>query len=205
MPYDYRPDSEIAKLAQAVATALGDGWRVDTATSMAHGCHLNGPGDVRLWMRDPNSVHLTPGRELGKVEISGSYPEGTDRIVYEVERHSITVTGTRPADAIARDITRKLVEPVAAEMVKIRARLDEFEANRTARHTVRDALAAVLPAARVGGENDYDTASYIDSFPASGDGYSKWRLNHNGTQVSELDIRSLPIDKAMRIAAILAE
>jgi hypothetical protein len=202
---DYRPESEIARLAVAVAAELGDGWSVDPATGMSHGCHLDGPEDVRLFVRDVDNVSLYPGRKLGKVEISGSYPQGADKIVYGVERHMIGVTGTRPADAIARDISRKLVPPVAAEMAKIRTRIAEFETNRAARHVVRDELAAMLPGARVGAENDYDTSSNIDHYPAEGDGYSRWRINHTGTQVSEVTIRSLPIDKGRRIAAILAE
>jgi len=201
---DNRSDSEIVKLAEAVAAELGAGWSVDTTESGGHGCHLDGPDDVRLWLHDPNSVYLYPGRKLGKVEISGSYPQGTDRIVYGVQRHKIGVTGTRPAAAIARDITRKLLDDVTAELVKIRTRLAEFYADHTARHAVRDELAATLPGARVGGENDSDTSSYIDSYRPD-DSYSKWRLNSDGSQVSELTIRSLPIDKARRIAAILAE
>jgi hypothetical protein len=202
---EFNPNTLIATLAAELATELGEGWTLDTAKSMPHFCYLDGPDNVRLGLRDVANAYMHPGQALGKVTVHGIYPDKTSQVVYEVTSHEISVTGTRPVAAIAGDIARRLVPQVAADMVTILARLDQFETNRHARHAVRDELAAILPDARVGGESDTATSSHISSFPRGGDTYSDWQISHDGTRVSELKIRNLPIEKAKRIAAIITE
>lgn len=202
---EYDPNAPIARLAAELVTELGEGWTLDTDKSMPHFVYLDGPDHVRLGLRDVANAHMHPGQKLGKVSIHGVYPHKTGQVVYGVERHEISVTGTRPAKAIAGDIARRLVPGVAAEMATVLARLDQFETGRAARLVVRDELAALLPGAWVREESDTATSSNIDSSARGRDTYSSWRLNHDGTSVSELTIRSLSIDQAKRIAAILAE
>jgi hypothetical protein len=200
---DFDPTMPIAVLSAALVAELGEGWSLDTERSMSHGCFLDGPDDVRLFARDVDMACLR-GKELGKVEVSGCYPDDATKLIYDLETLKIGVSGRRSPAALARDITRRLVPDVAAEMVEVNEHLARHKAAREARHSRRDQLAATLRGARAHEEVDTATHSSLRHHHDDDGSYGDWTLSYDGSSVA-IDARSVPYSKAVRIAAILAE
>lgn len=123
----------IRQFSGFLATALGEGWSVDTSERFADypGVYLDGPQGVRLYVRLYVQLNW---RNADRAVISGVYPEGGLRL-YGVQRHEISVSRFRDVGAIARDVIKRLLPGYVTELEDVRRRLveaDEYEAGRRA-------------------------------------------------------------------------
>src|SRR5690349_24873057 len=94
----------IRSTAGFLATALGSTWRVDPEYDSSWGAKLEGPDGLSL---------LLNMSTRGKVEISGFMPANPDGGRFP--NTHIGVSRDRGPEAIAREITRRLLPPYREE------------------------------------------------------------------------------------------
>lgn len=200
---DYRPDSPIAKLAQALAAEFGEGWSVDAEGSYAHGVFIDGP-DVRLYVRDRE--FRANDEAPTRLEISGAVPTSVPlsrRIAVGtgLDWGSIGVTATRPVDQIRAEIERRLLGTARTAWVGVIDKMNREAADRAARHAARDTLAPLIPSAVVRAEQDGENATRVES-GAGARPMSDWALNFNGTHV-DVSVTGVPMSVARQLAVLL--
>lgn len=133
----------VMEIATLIAAALGNGWRAEPG-------YRTDDSDARLRGPDDEDVHLSQAWEYSRRDrlvLSGSLTgELHTRIhdnVYPYPRHEITVSRSKSAERIARDIQRRLLPGYRATLATAR-RIQQRHQERTA---ARDALASELIAA----------------------------------------------------------
>jgi hypothetical protein len=105
---DVHENREITRqLAVSVATALGEGWVVDTNAEYDgwRVVYIDGPDGLRL------AVGLD-WRNTDRMDVSGVYPPNPDRSASEGHRlkhHKIGMSRFREPDVIAKEIRRRLL------------------------------------------------------------------------------------------------
>lgn len=200
-PLPYDPGSPIAALTHALAAELGEGWSANTDASHAVLTVLDGPNGVRLKVWD---FKYTYDRDepLERVQISGACPPEALDLPEGCTTFKINVGAGRRPSVLVGEIRRRLLPAVEAETARVLARIAERTHNSGSRTAAAHQLAAVLP----GGHHAQDEDSSVSSTVRHDhDGItSVWQLRDDGTWVSELTIRNLPVELAMEIAAIIA-
>jgi hypothetical protein len=177
---------KIQALSVDIARHLDGGW-TPAHDDDTYGAALVS-GDMRLY--------IEPGRQDGRLSIHGTYPrirEAGVRPEYAAE--PITVRDDRGAEAIAGEITRRLLPGYAAGLaghLSDLARRDAAgAANRATAERIAKALGAVL-------NNDGATVTL------RGDGiYGTMRAWNDGTEVN-IEVRSVPAGMAVKIAQLIA-
>ncbi len=154
-------------LAEALTALTGDTW----AAEVTRGEFSCDPGRATLTReRDGFALYVSPGTygaDLGKASVGVRWPaDGTRRmngrdwgaITYGVSEPSAKVAMSRPATALAADINRRVVEPMAAPWVKLRERQATQAAARLALgNDVETIRTAIGGSARVDGSEDSKT------------------------------------------------
>lgn len=188
MSYDERVI--IRQLAGFIATALGEGWKVDTSEEYNEhiGTHVNGPDDARLYVY-PEGVT--------RVAVSCSWPVWTVGIEMTKVK-PITLRRDRGSKVIAQEITRRLLPPYRDQLTRARGAAQVAQLDAVAREAAATALVAALPGARLGLEH---TRLYMYGEPVSGE----LRLSADGSEVINLELRYLSLETVLKIAAVLRE
>jgi len=139
-------DQALIRLADDVARHL-DGFTRDPAWPT---------WGVALRHADGRALHLAWvwGSHESRVEVGGGYPDGVG-----YKRFEITVAVSRGAQAIAREIERRLLPPYVAELQRVLAKLAVLRDEAAAVRCVAERIAGHLPDGRVsGGEGTKTTA-----------------------------------------------
>lgn len=139
-------------IARQVARLLGEGWSFqEKRTPDGRLCWWS-----EIWHKDGYGLHLSSDRTGKRLVVSGEWPKDAKGETYRPSSYShstdpqapeITVSKDRPADQIAKDITRRFLPAYlrAWTAMKERARAsDEYEA---AKGSLIDRL-AVIPGMR---------------------------------------------------------
>jgi hypothetical protein len=126
--------------APQIAAALGSGWIVDAAADTP-GVNLAHPDGRRLFLHVP---HNTPGR----LAISGVYPPADPAYGRDADPVQITVSLTRPAEAIGREITRRLLPGYELGLAHALAQAQRRAQERAQRDQVVERLCQALPGTR---------------------------------------------------------
>jgi len=164
--------------------------------------YLKGPNEAELAIRIE-----TYGSRKGRVEVHGNFHIGRNREFIDVREwnHStsercklpeISVSGTRGAASIAKEITRRFLPEYLPLLQKA---IDKRDAANSHEDKTRDNLVilATIVNARVPEERDRTTASFYHNDKAYGD------IQVCGDSVT-LKLSSLTMERAKRILAMLA-
>ncbi len=143
-----RQAAELRVLAGEVAGLIG--YTVDPPAkdaSYRDAVRLHGPDGAALSITRPWNNPL-------RVSVHAGYPQGTSQVAYHLPEHAITVAVSRGAQAIAREIQRRLLPGYLRDLTKaldaLRARADAAQA----RERVAAGLLAAVPGLRRGIESD---------------------------------------------------
>jgi hypothetical protein len=179
-------DTGIGALAHQIAEQLG-GF---TARVHDHGACLHGPAGQELWVQ-------RVWNHRDRVQVHGRYPPGDE--TYRLASHEITAAIARGPEAIARDITRRLLPAYRTDLQTARERV--AQAARDDQHRARTAarLLATIPDARATDGKRETTIHWYDDAAGSG----TIRLHGDGTKAT-IELRSAPTELASRIAGTVA-
>lgn len=175
-------------LVEELNKQTGETWTIDTSEKWAdHACvHIDGPDRKRITVRRKMREY---GQNFERLEISGTYPEGYDKsAVYNLEHHTITVKRDRPVEAIAKEITRRLMPKYLVTLAEVIARMEQHANYQSGQEAGMERLHKSLGGDIHGGE----LWTRLD------DGWAKLRVTHGGEKV-ELDVHSLPIEMVERM------
>lgn len=206
-PNEYAPDSDIARFCRDLTAAMGEGWQVVTTFGYRHGCYLAGPDDIMLFARDLAAAQTQHGWQrygsLRRIGIHGVYTKEAHSLVSDLPMHKITIDSSREVSVLARDVHRRLLPDVRAEMARINdARTDRATALQS-RHLHRVQLAQVLPNVTLDDESDDESDDAYQSTVRSGHGQSgaasTWTLDRYGTTVT-IEIGPVCYNTALHIA-----
>lgn len=181
---DWDEGKRVSKeVAAEVAPLLGDGWTFKDDPQHFGGTVL-GPDEADLFFR-------MDGKRL---VISGSYPDGAYNKAYGYETHRITVSPGRPAEAIAKEVQRRLLPHYLPTLATVLRRIQQHDEGVDGQRRAAAELAAIV------GEEPRESEVYV-SLHQHGT-YGKVRVLHGGDRVS-LELSSLDVDRAKRVLAIL--
>lgn len=193
-PDTYGQDrAQVRQLAPKVATALGDGWTVgdDEWSSGALLSHADGR---RLYF-------AADWRGTGRVVIGGHYP-ASDYYYSGGDRPEITVSRARPAEVIAREITRRLLPRYTELLGKVCA----YIADREADAAERERAAALLTAAGASTwkrDSGRDKDRIVVHFPRADRYDGGGEIHGHGTV--DLALRRLPAELAVAVMKLVSD
>jgi hypothetical protein len=189
-------DHALRDLAEQTTPHLADGWHHDETYPHpgAQIAHLDGR---RLLLR-------IAWNKPGRVTVSGVFPDGHLGLVDCTDRGTITVRLDRGPEALAREITRRLLPHYESALAAVRERIAQANAARAAREALAQRITDLIPGAR---RTNIDAAArthvvWYSHGTAFGSGTVA--IFDAATTVS-LDIGNLPAPVADRILTILAE
>ena len=186
-------DPQVIELARAVAALLGDGWSVRAKDpDDAWAAYLDHPERGSIFVRR----HWRDGR---RVYIAGSaapqHPKQTD-LLHDLELGDITVAIDRGAEAVAKEITRRLLPTYEPALADFRRRVAEATAAESARDAVLGRVASTL------GETPRGGAVHWSSAQSPSDARATFRPLYGGTPVNvELTVSD---ELAAEIAKLLS-
>jgi hypothetical protein len=185
------------------------GWLHQLAGEVAK--HLDGfdpapddyPHRAVLAHPDGRGILLHPpdhrAASRGRVSITGHYPHHPDGD-RRTNRPEITVRVDRGAEAIAGDITNRLLGPYQAALAATRELIARDETDRLARDRVAQRIAARLPGATI---RAYDQHRVAVHWYDDGTGRGQAVVSHNGTRV-DWEFDSDPLTAVDRVTAAIA-
>lgn len=180
---------EIRHLAADVAAEL-PGWSFFPDENYDMGAKLSGPDGqgIRMFKEMWNSERLM---------ITGVYPPGSHPFdLGSCPR--ISVSPSRGAAAIARDISRRLLPGYVALLAGVNAAMAEHEVARDARRAVLTKAMAII-----GRGCSPDAEEREISLYGLAGGYGNLRLNHHGDS-GEITIRGISSDMILTVLRVLA-
>ena len=205
---DQPTPTDLIRLTRDIAFLLNEGektvkWTFKPLDEPYPTQYIKGPNESELAIRIE-----TYGSRKGRIEVHGNFHIGRNREFIDVREwnHStsercklpeISVSGTRGAAAIAKEIKRRFLPeylPLLQKAIDKRDAANSYEDKTRANLTV---LAAVVNAS-VPTERERSTASFYHNDKAYGD------IQVSGDSVS-LKLSSLTMQQANRILAMLAE
>ncbi|MGC2744686.1 MAG: hypothetical protein WA672_16035 [Candidatus Angelobacter sp.] len=199
--------SDLPRLAQQIAEALGNPWTISAARRFnggpinayehPHYQYMQGEGDERL------ELYFVSGSNMQRLTVSGRYPITArgDFISapHGMRRPDITVAISRSPDAIAREVARRLLpeyRKVLAVVQEIKRRMDGSEDVQEANLNVLAEAFGMKPSA-----DNLKQGSMRLRLPIGG--------AHGNLEVFDqsvnLNLRSIPIKKALQMARLLME
>jgi len=192
-------ETEITRqTAGMVATALGDGWTVDTSENFAEhrDAYMDGPDGARLAL---GPIWNKPDR----LEIRGVYPAGARSVYPAPARSVITVDRHRAPDAIAREITRRLLPGYLPELARIDERVSHDVTAYRARCKATQRLQAAMPGLSEDRDDTPERGRATLRLPHKDHAWGDIELWHGGDTVN-MSLNSLPLDLAIKIARLVA-
>jgi hypothetical protein len=186
----------LVPLGQEIARNLPDGWTLGGIDMDLRGVQLVGPDNGHLYVSPLNYG------KTDRLEISGSYPQNS---VYDLPRFEITVSTSRGAATIAREIKRRILDAgYLVSLAKVHADNATMAANHATRRALAEELAAVL-GARVEDEDARSTRSSLSYYGGADSASVDIRLSYAGDQAAEVKIRSLDADTLRAVVRVIAE
>lgn len=189
-----------------------------TAAAIAE--HLTSPDGAR-WHLVPNDVNPRQHAEItddtttltaqaqwnsDRLEIRPSYVHHDHRGYSAPPAPTITVGATRAPEAIAKDISRRLLADAIAWQQARRDLVAELDAAREARHDGAERIAAILGETYDRTKTDHGraiSAGEVRWYSGPASTLGDFKANHDGTTWS-IDLHSIPAEQAEAIARILA-
>jgi hypothetical protein len=194
---------DLVQLTQDIAKELGTDWTFKPLDEPYPTQYLKGPNEAELAIRIE-----TYGSRKGRVEVHGNFHIGRNREFIDVREWNhgtsercklpeISVSGTRGAEAIAKEIKRRFLPeylPLLQKAIDKRDAANSYEDKTRANLT---ALATIVNA-HVPTERDRTTASFYHNDRAYGN------VQCSGDSVT-LKLCSLTMKQAERILTLLTE
>lgn len=179
---------DLPTLAAAIAKEMGDGWHAEPSSMN----HLASITDGTLTL---NILAQYPNVNRDRVEVCAEFHSGA---AYRDDRPSITVSVKRPPAAIAKDITRRLVDAAREYDAACRAALSEHEETERLTKDRVMALAAILH------DRDPQTMgrSEVRLSARHQGAWGSFKPNHRG-ETFRVTLESVPFDVAVRLAELL--
>lgn len=183
----------VRQLAGFIANELG--WKVDTADAYAEypGVYLDGPAGARVYVKPD-------WRNPDRIELSGTYPDGTRDVYPSPEYVTIGVARDRGPAVMAREITRRLLPKYLPELERVTAAIGRNGEAAEARAAFMAELVDILP----GGYAVSHMPDVVSWSANDGASYGQFRVNHAGTGASIDRCGVLSGDIVRKVAAILA-
>jgi hypothetical protein len=199
--------SDLPRLARQIAEALGSPWANSTAKRFNGGAinayehpnyqYIQGDGDERL------ELHFASGSNMQRLTVSGRYPitsrGGFISAPHGTPRPDMTVAISRGPEAIAKDITRRLLpeyRKVLAAVQEIKRRTDASEDSQEANLRSLAEVFGTNPSA-----DNLKHGTMRLNIPIQG-AYGDLEAFDNSVN---LNLRSIPIQKALQVARLLME
>lgn len=187
------------KVAEAM-TPMGGTWtarqreyRIDETAEI-----VNEHGDA-VWMEILGRSSYTRAADHGKIVFSTSYDqELREHYPHDVARVETRVSDTRPVEAMAKTVVRKIVPTLVEANRVARERRDAFEVSRAANQAVAERLAEVL-----GDERPVERLNdrHSDRFLVGYRHQAQAEVTSSGVR---LELHDLPAEMAGRILAEVA-
>jgi hypothetical protein len=143
-----RQAAELRGLAAQLAALIG--YTVEPPAAdpyMRDTVRLHGPDGAVLTLTRQRNNPL-------RLSVHGRYPPGTTQVAYHLPSHTITISISRGAQAIARDIARRLLPGYLADLARAQQALHTRADASRARERVAAQLLAVVPGLRRGVASD---------------------------------------------------
>lgn len=181
----------VRERAPQIAAALGPDWAVD-ATADTPGVHIaHRDGRRLLFLRVPYNA---PGR----LAISGVYPPVDSAYGRDADPVQITVGLTRPAEAVAREITRRLLPAYEPRLAHAVAQAQRRAGEQALRDEVVERLCQALPGTRpITREHHHSSKVALSLHSRPGSWQGSGEVYPGGTV--ELTLHSLPADLAVAL------
>ncbi len=202
------PAPELCALTEQIAQALGKPWAISPpvrfqggapvhAYEPPHHQYLQGDGEERL------ELYFTRDTKMQRLTIEGRYPSmargGYIGIPYGMEKPEITVAVSRGAAVIAKEIVRRLLpeyRKVLAAVQEIKLRPDTYENSQEANLKLFAGIFGVVPSA-----DNLKNGSMRIRVPL-GEIHIEVEVFDSAVN---LKLSSVPIDKALLLAELLAK
>lgn len=174
---------------------MGDGWAVETTTdrdtgrAYTHIAYLTGPNGERL------SVRVGQHDIRGTVAIAGTYPDGARDVYPDPKRISARARDDRPGQAIAREITRRVLPEYGPELSRVREAIARNGRARDARARTAAEL-ATLAGGRVSAEGAEVTVR-------AGEVWGRINVDHDGTG-GRIELHSLTTEQLRAVLRAVA-
>lgn len=180
-------------VAREAAGYLGDGWQATTGPAGQHAAELTGPDHQRIELSEL----------AGRWHARGLYPHSRHGLPYGITWPEITVAARRGAEALAAEITRRLLPGYLAQLKDVLDYQAGRERDEQAQQEAVERIARLLPGdVRHPG---YDASRIIWYLPGHKNGRADICVSGNGTQVSRLELEFIPVETAMRLLEFLAD
>ena len=193
MDYTADTDPHMNELARDVVTHLGEGWSLDPNT--------HGKGYPFIGLQGPAGARLRIESNAPRVVIDGIYP-GEIGHLYRIDRHEISVSRSRGAEVIAREITRRLLPVYLPDLEKAQELVLRNAQNLAARLRLAQRIEALLPGSELRNRTSHQTDNEI-LLSIPGESRGTVRLENNGAR-AYLELRAVPADVLLRIVTVLS-
>ena len=202
---------ELLKLAAYVAHYMPKGWRVDSRPvdqdRQYQGARII--GDDYKVIRLYQNYH-----SKGKVTISGECPAYGLSWQQQRQAHlpsgsaSINVSPTRNPKHIAADIVRRLLPDYEQTLIKAKEAVQRYQNAVAEIEQVEHVLRCVMPELRPYNDNSYSTSRRYTLYKLKDGGHYRSadiQTSGYGGLSCDMELRSVSIDKAVQILALLRE
>ena len=179
-------DQELRALADEIAKHL-DGFTVHQ--EYAPTVFLKHPDGRELVLHDEGWT-----RQCGRIWVGGVYPKSD----YRTTHFHITAAAERGGEAIAKDITRKLLPKYVEELAQVVSYNEREKMDAHHRELAQDMLVRIIPGASV--PPHYPDRIFF--YNSAGVSRGEVRLNHDGSS-GDIELRSVSIQTLTLIAELL--
>lgn len=176
-------EREILRQSAAfIAEALGDGWRVDTVSDYGWQTAIFGPADEVLHLsKADRTIHFS------RLAISGGYnhlADKYDQYPRNLDHVKITVSRDRGPEAIAREISRRLLPKYREEIERVKASVASDRAATSAREAAEGCIAEITGS----------SAGYLNL----SEGYGSVKVNYGG-ETATVELRGISVGLAIEV------
>lgn len=178
-------------IVRDIATALGHQFTMREGEDI-QGWNLAGAHGAVLWIRYVDNHRY-------RIEISGRYPDDTDKYIYNLIRSRITVATNRRPSIMAAEITRKILPTYLKELARVQASLADHRDYVKRTHRLADEIADVFGVTLRPEDKRSDGRV---SFGVGAGAVYYGDVSVYGDSVS-MDLHSLPADVARAIGGII--
>jgi hypothetical protein len=182
---------KLKEIAPSIAVALGAEWKPKAVEPYDHGVHLDGPGEMCLWLSA-----TWAGR--GRYHVGGMFPAGIDgENLAPSQKCSITVSQQQDAKCIARHIRTRLLTVYQSLLLQVIDRkVKDLEAKNNRLRIARELAALAGTVLCESWHSDKYPRIYLPNGPCL-------EIRYNGDVC--IDHLTLTEDQARRILPILLE
>ena len=191
------PAEEFQAFAKAVAAELGWTYREGEADKQ-DSADIDGPDGMGLYLNNGHWDH-------SQITIIGSRPQQKNGNHFSVNRPGnlrITVTPTRPARAVAKDVERWLLPNYRKAFQKTVEEITERQRQRTEAECITNNLADILER-KVSQNNSTSSDFYIHPRNLT-NGHADIKVNEYLNEV-EINLRWISPDLAERVCSVLKQ